>query len=124
MAAGTGTLVLRSMRQTGIFNRYLQRRVVARVVGGSVLYKAGEWDATRLMQTTAAAVRGIPLASMWQMVERWFDEQLRNVLAPGALEQIEGHYERGHIPLLSAQLAAVNPSRLCSQRRAGATGRF
>lgn len=114
VAASTGRLVLRYMRETGIFNQYLQRRAVARVVGGSLLYKAGAWDATRLMQTTAAIVRGIPLATMWQMVERWFNEQLRHVLAPGALEQLEWHMGEGHVPIIctaSSQFSALPVAR-------------
>lgn len=114
VAASTGTLVLRYMRQTGIFNEYLQRRAVARVIGGTLLYKAGVWDTTRIMQATAASVRGIPLATLWQMVDRWFDEQLRHMLAPGALERLAWHTEQGHIPIIctaSSQFSALPVAR-------------
>ena len=114
VAASTGTLVMRYMRETGILNQYLDRRAVARAVVGTLLYKSGMWDATRLMQTTARLVRGIPGATMWQMVERWFDDQVRHMLAPGALERLAWHVSQGHLPIIctaSSQFSAVPVAR-------------
>ena len=114
VAASTGTLVLRYVRETGIFDEYFERRAVASIVAGTLLYKAGAWDATRIMQTTARIARGIPLATMWQMVERWFDEQLRHMLAPGALERLAWHVDEGHLPIIctaSSQFSALPVAR-------------
>ncbi len=114
VAASTGTLVLRYVRETGIFNEYLERRAVASIVAGTLLYKVGAWDATRIMQTTARIARGIPLPVMWHMVERWFDEQLRHMLAPGALERLAWHVEEGHLPIIctaSSQFSALPVAR-------------
>ncbi len=114
VAASTGTLVLRYMRETGLLDQYLDKRKVARAVRATLLFKAGLLDATRLMQATAVLVRGIPVATMWQMVDRWFDDQVRHALAPGALERLAWHVEQGHVPIIctaSSQFSALPVAR-------------
>lgn len=110
VAGSTGTLVLRYMRETGILEQYLERRGIARAAVATLLYKSGAWDATRIMQTTAKLVRGIPVATMWQMVDHWFDDQVRHKLAPGALERLDWHVGQGHVPIIctaSSQFSAL-----------------
>jgi HAD superfamily hydrolase (TIGR01490 family) len=114
VAASTGTLVLRYMRETGLLNQYLDKRLVAQAVRATLLFKAGVWDATRLMQTTVRLVRGIPVATMWQMVDGWFENQVRHVLAPGALERLAWHVAQGHVPIIctaSSQFSALPVAR-------------
>lgn len=110
VTGNTGTMVVKYLREQGLFRKYLRRRDVARLLAGTVLYRLGYTDATRLMQATVATVCGIPVREMWEMVGGWFDAMVRHRLAPGALDRLEWHVTQGHIPLIctaSSQFSAL-----------------
>jgi putative phosphoserine phosphatase/1-acylglycerol-3-phosphate O-acyltransferase len=114
VAGSTGTMVIEYLREQGLFRRYIRRRDAGRLLGGTLLYRFGHMDATRLMQATVASVRGIPVRELWEMVEGWFDAMVSQRLAPGGLERLQWHVDQGHLPIIctaSSQFSALPVAR-------------
>lgn len=114
LSESTGRSILRYLRATQSAKGWLRRRDVAAVLGSTLLYHYGALDVTRLMQVTARSVRGLAVAEIWDVVERWFAEVVVHTIAPGALERLAWHRAQGHVPVIctaSSQFSALPVAR-------------
>jgi len=92
----TGSSVVRYMWQRGLLTRYVPPFHIAKLLLATAGYRFGWVDVTRFMQYSTAAVKGIPLAEMWTLVDEWFAVEVQNNIAPGARKRLQWHREQGH----------------------------
>lgn len=114
VAGSTGRFIVKYLRDAGLWGQYVRPAHVAKLLGATLLYRAGLIDTTRVMQLTVSAVRGIDVQELWQVVQRWFDVMVVHALAPGALERMEWHVNQGHVPIIctaSSQFSALPVAR-------------
>lgn len=114
LSESTGRSIIRYLRETNSVKGKVRRRDIALVLGSTLLYHYGALDVTRLMQVTARLVRGLEVAEMWRVVDRWFNEVVVQTLAPGALERLAWHRAQGHVPVIctaSSQFSALPVAR-------------
>lgn len=110
VADSTGKLIVKYLHDTGSLGSFIPRRTVARVIAGTLLYHFGLLDATRWVESTVAPMKGIPVAEMWTLIQRWFDDMVVHHLSDPAVERLEWHKERGHLPVIctaSSQYSAL-----------------
>jgi HAD superfamily hydrolase (TIGR01490 family) len=109
LTESTGRSILRYLRETKSIGRFVRRRDVVALLGSTLLYRYGALDITRMMSLTARAVRGVPVAEMWEFIERWFEERVKYVISVAAVERLAWHREQGHVPVMctaSSQFSA------------------
>ncbi len=114
VAGATGRMIVKYLRQTGQLANFARRREMLAILGQSLLFKYGFTNATAAMQVTVRICRGRSAAEMWELVNRWFEEMVKDALAPGALLALDWHREQGHIPVIctaSSQFSALPVAR-------------
>jgi len=110
----TGRSVIRYLRETKVGRQWIRRRDVAAVIGSTLLYHYGALDITRMMQATARMVRSVPVAELWEIVNRWFEDVVIHTISSQALERLEWHRAQGHLPVIctaSSQFSALPVAR-------------
>jgi HAD superfamily hydrolase (TIGR01490 family) len=114
VAGVTGKMVVKYLRQTGQMANFVRRREMLAILAQSLLFKYGFTNATAAMQVTVRVCRGRTVEEMWELVNRWFDEMVKDALAPGALLALNWHREQGHILVIctaSSQFSALPVAR-------------
>ncbi len=103
----SGRLYLRHLRRKGLLSwpRWL---AITWQVG---LYVVGLTSFPQLMARLMTQVAGADEAEAWRISAAWFDEMLRDYIAPAARERITWHRQQGHhVAIVSASTPyAVSP---------------
>lgn len=99
LRSSSGRLYLQYLHRHG----YLSGPQWIAIAGQIGLYVMGLIDFPRLMARLMSRTAGADEAAAWRISEAWFDEMLRDHIAPGARDRIEWHRNRGHhVALVSA----------------------
>lgn len=114
VAGVTGRMVVKYLRKTGELSTFVRRSEMLAILAQSLLFKYGLTNATAAMQVTVRVCRGRTVDEMWELVNRWFEEMVKDALAPGALTTLDWHREQGHLPVIctaSSQFSALPVAR-------------
>ena len=107
LRGSSGRLYLQYMRRKGLLSwpRWLA------ITGQVGLYVAGVTSFPQLMARLMTQVAGADEAEAWRISAVWFDEMLRDYIAPAARERITWHRQQGHrVAIVSASTPyAVSP---------------
>lgn len=107
LRGSSGRLYLRYLRQKGLLSwpRWL---AITWQVG---LYILGVTSFPQLMARLMTEVAGADEAEAWRISAAWFEEMLRDYIAPAARERINWHRQQGHrVAIVSASTPyAVSP---------------
>jgi putative phosphoserine phosphatase / 1-acylglycerol-3-phosphate O-acyltransferase len=107
LRSSSGRLYLEYLRRKGLLSwpRWLA------ITGQVGLYVVGLTSFPQLMARLMTQVAGADEAEAWRISAAWFDEMLRDFIAPAARECISWHREQGHrVAIVSASTPyAVSP---------------
>lgn len=107
LRSSSGRLYLQYLRRNGLLSwpRWLA------ITGQVGLYVVGLTSFPQLMARLMTQVAGADEAEAWRISAAWFDEMLRDYIAPAARERISWHREQGHhVAIVSASTPyAVSP---------------
>ena len=107
LRGSSGRLYLKYLRRKGLlsWSRWLA------ITGQVGLYVAGFTSFPQLMARLMTQVAGADEAEAWRISAAWFDEMLRDYIAPAARERISWHRQQGHqVVIISASTPyAVSP---------------
>lgn len=107
LRGSSGRLYLQYLRRKGLLSwpRWFA------ITGQVGLYVAGLTSFPQLMARLMTQVAGADEAEAWRISAAWFDEMLRDYIAPAARERISWHRQQGHrVVIVSASTPyAISP---------------
>jgi HAD superfamily hydrolase (TIGR01490 family) len=115
LTESSGRQIIRYLRHEGRYRQLVTRRYVARLFGETLLFRAGLLDANRVMKLTAQSVKDHPVAEIWALIQKWFDEMVVHTISQPAVERLEWHRDQGHVPVIcsaSSQFSVLPVAQL------------
>lgn len=100
LTESSGRMFYHYLRHTDNFRRYFNALSIARVVSSLLLYRLRVISAEQAMDQAVAISKGIDVAEMWGLVERWFEEMVVKTISSEAIARLEWHRSHQHTPVI------------------------